>query len=173
MTLITIAFIAFVAGLLFFGSLPYFSMIEKRKKEKLFLRLSREGAANNLTFCSQEILRDTIIGIDGIHRKIMILGQNGKNYDCSVISLDEVQHCKLVTNEGVIEAEELQQTEVYKKPCLLKLQFELCNHSDPASIVFADGYHNSQREFALLSAKAAFWCQMFSKMLQSRMVVRA
>ena len=93
--ILTIAFILFAIGLLFFGSLPFISNRDKRKTERLFRQLSNEGAKNGLTFCSQEMLENKVIGIDGIHRKILVLEQNKNKYNTSIISLDEVHHCQL------------------------------------------------------------------------------
>ena len=68
-----ILLILFTAIALIVGSFNFFRKKNRKKKENLFLQLSREGTANNLIFCSQEILQNKVIGIDGIHRKIMIL----------------------------------------------------------------------------------------------------
>jgi len=146
---------------------------EKKKKEKLFFRLSQEGTANNLTFCSQEILQNKVIGIDGIHRKIMILERIKNSYNCSIICLDEVQHCELVTSDGFLNTSNLRRFEIEKSLAAIELQFEFKNQAQPASITFYDSLSNSKRELALLKAKAEYWSVMLSKMLNRQVSVRA
>jgi hypothetical protein len=173
MTPIFITYILFLAALIFYGSLTFFSRTSKKNKEKLFLHLGQEGTANNLTFCSQEILQNKVIGIDGIHRKIMILEKVKHKYNCSIISLDEVHNCELVTNSGSLHAGNLKRISKERAPGAIELQFEFNNQAQPASIIFYDALINSKRELVLLKAKAEYWRVMFSKMLTKQVSVRA
>jgi len=173
MSAIFITFILFSIAVLIFGSLTFFIKNDKKKRETLFLRLSQEGTANNLTFCSQEILQNKVIGIDGIRRRIMILERIKNKYNCSVISLDEVQNCEVVTNSGFINAGSLKRYNTGKKLDAIELQFKFKNQAQPASIIFCDGLINSKKELALLKAKAEYWSVMLSKMLSLRVRVRA
>jgi hypothetical protein len=144
----------------------------RRKKENLFLRLSLQGTQNNLTFCSQEILQNKVIGIDGIHRKIMIVEKIKKNYNYSVISLDEVQNCELVTTSGVFP-NDIKKTEKDNTTQAVELLFEFKDHARPASIIFYNGLVNSKKEFFLLKAKAAYWNVMLSKLLTRQATANA
>lgn len=153
--------------------IPFLIPTSKRKKENLFRNLSREGAANNLIFCSQEILQNKVIGFDGIHRKIMILEKKDDGYHSSIISLDEVHDCQLVTHSGSMTNGNLKKWGAANHPAILELQFDFNNHTQPASIIFSNGIINSKKEFAFLKAKAEYWCIMFSKMLNPQMEVRA
>ncbi len=156
-------------------SLVFFFKTIKQKKENLLLRLSLEGTANNLTFCSQEILQNKVIGIDGIHRKIMVLEKIKNSFKCSVISLDEVQHCELITNCGSLNVDNLKRFEKEKNLRAIELQFEFKNQAQPASIIFYDNLNNSRRDLEFLKAKAEYWSIMLSKMVtgQSQMRARA
>ena len=158
---------------IFYVLLPFLSSSSRRKKENLFRNLGKLGAANNLTFCSQDILQDKVIGIDGIHRKIMILEKKSDGYYSSIISLDEVHDCQLVTSNGLINKGNLKKLGSANHSATLELQFDFNNHAQPASIIFSAGIINSKREFSFLKAKAEFWCVMFSKMLKPQMEVRA
>ena len=169
MIILTVSLILFATGLVFSGSLSFIAAYDKRKKEKLFRQLSKEGATNGLVFCSQDILENKVIGIDGIHRKILILEQKKNTYHTTIISLDEVQHCQLVTGEEVDPAD-CKNLGQQIKTGVLELQFEFNNHQ-AASIIFANSLTNSKRELALLRAKAEYWCVMFSKMLNQRVNV--
>lgn len=165
---VTLVFTLFTAGVLFYSSLSFISVYAKKKKEHLVRKLCQEGAANNLIFCSQEILQNTIMGFDGLHRKIMILEKIKKAYQCNTISLDEVHDCHLITNE-----EEDAKPGSKPKPCKLELQFEFNNHSKPVSIIFNNGIFNSKSDFLFVKAKAEYWCIMFSKMLNRQVELRA
>lgn len=173
MSTVFITLILFSLVVLIFRSLTFFIKTDKKKRENLFLRLSQEGTANNLTFCSQEILQNKVIGIDGIRRRIMILERIKNKYNCSVISLDEVQNCEVVTNSGFINAGSLKRYDTGKKLDAIELQFEFKNQAQPASIIFYDGLINSKKELALLKAKAEYWSVMLSKMLNLQVRVRA
>jgi hypothetical protein len=158
---------------LFYILIPFFSSTSKRRIINLVRKLNREGAANNLTFCSQEILQNKVIGIDGIHRKIMILEKKSDGYYSSIIYLDEVHDCQLVTKSGSINSGNLKKLGAANHPVTLELQFDFINHTQPTSIIFSNGIINSKKEFAFLKAKAEYWCIMFSKMLIPQMEVRA
>ncbi len=162
-----------MAVALIFRSFTFFTNSARKKKEKLFFRLSQEGTANNLVFCSQEILNDKVIGIDGIHRKIMILEKIKKAYNCSIISLDEVQNCELIKNCGSLNVDNIKKFGIENNLHAIELQFEFKNHAQPASIIFYDSLINSKREFEFLKAKAEYWSVMFSKMLSSQVRLRA
>lgn len=167
----TSLFLLITASLIYIFT--YFIKTTKKKKENLFLRLSKEGTANNLIFCSQEILQNKVIGIDGIHRKIMILENISNKYNCSVISLDEVQNCELITRCGSLHTANFKRLQIEKKLQAIELQFELKNQSQPASIIFYDSLINSKKELVLLKAKAEYWSIMLSKMLTGQVSARA
>ncbi|HET7119306.1 MAG TPA: hypothetical protein VFI29_22615 [Hanamia sp.] len=158
---------------LFYVLIPFFTSTSKRRIENLVRKLNLEGAANNLTFCSQEILQNKVIGIDGIHKKIMVLEKKSDGYYSSIISLDEVHDCQLVTKSGSINSSNLKKFSVTNQPSTLELQFDFNNHTQPASIIFSNGSINSKKEFAFLKAKAEYWCTMFTKMLSPQMDVQA
>ena len=143
--MITITFILTSVALLFFVALRSISVLAKEKKEKLFRQLSKEGAANGLTFCSQEMLSDKLIGIDGIQRKILILEKNKKSYNTSVISLEEVHDCRLVSNETDINAAHFKTFSEQLRNVVLELRFEFNNSQKTTSINFTKGLISSKR----------------------------
>lgn len=157
----------------FYALLPFVAPSSKKRIESLLRKLSKAGDANHLTFCSQEILSNKVIGIDGIHRKIMILERVKGGYQSSIISLDEVHDCQLVTNSGSITRGSLKKIVEDNAAVTVTLQFEFNNHMQPASIIFTSGINNSRKEFEFLRAKAQYWCAMFSKMLIPQMEARA
>ena len=159
-----IIYILVTVAVFIFGYRNFFYKNAKKIKENLFLRLSKEGTANNLIFCSQEILQNKVIGIDGIQRKIMILEKIKNKYNCSVISLDEVQNCELITSCRALYEDNFNKFEVENLHAI-ELRFQFKNQAQPASIIFYESLINSQRELVLLKAKAEYWCVMLSKLL--------
>lgn len=169
MTLIIILAIL-VVGLLYFGSVPLVFVSVRKKKVKLLRHLSNEGAANNLVFCSQEIFRNRVIGIDGIHRKIMLIEENNRDFHSSIISLDDVNGCQLVTKRNSQTQENLKNKPGETEAATVEIRFEFNNHSKPAFITFGDGLIYSRKELEFLKAKAEYWCIMFSKMLNGHRI---
>lgn len=165
--------ISLAAVSLFYILIPFFTSTSKRRIENLVRKLNFEGAANNLTFCSQEILQNKVIGIDGMHRKIMILEKKSDGYYSTIISLNEVHDCQIVTKSHSIHGKNLKKLRTANYPATLELQFDFNDHTQPVSIIFSNGIINSKKEFAFLKAKAEYWCTMFSKMLNPQMEVRA
>jgi hypothetical protein len=156
-----------------YALVPFVVPSSKKRMESLLKKLSRAGAANHLAFCSQEILDNKVIGIDGIHRKIMILEKVKGGYQSSIISLDDVHDCQLVTNSSSITRGSLKKLVEDNAAITVALQFEFNNHMQPVSIIFTNGIINSKKEFEFLKAKAQYWCAMFSKMLTPQMEARA
>lgn len=138
---------------------------DKNQKEYLLKKLCLEGATNDLIFCSQEILQNRVIGIDGIHRKIMILEKTKKNYHYSTISLDEVHDCQVVTKPCFVNKCNSKKPENGNDGTTLELLFEFNNKSQPTSIVFCNDVIKSTKEFIFLKAKAEYWRVMLSKMV--------
>ncbi len=173
MTPIFLSFVSFSIVTLISQSILFFNRRQKDKKENLFVRLSKEGSENNLVFCSQEILCNKVIGIDGIHRKIMILEKINHAYKSSVISLDEMQKCELKSSYGSLERDNVERSEIEKKLTKIELQFNFKDNCLPATITFYDNVVNSKKEIILLKAKAEYWSVMLSKMLLRPVEARA
>ena len=171
--MVTIVCILLIALMTFATSLRLISFISKRKKVKLCSRLSKEGANNGLIFCSQELLANTVIGVDGIHRKILVVERKAHHYHSTVISLEEVHHCQVFSTEGLLRRKNFKTLSEHLKSVVLELRFEFNNSHETASIIFAKGLNTSKRELELLHAKAEFWSVMFSKMLTNHISVRA
>lgn len=153
--------------------LSFYANHDKREKEHLLKKLYREGVSNDLIFCSQEILQNKVIGIDGIHRKIMILEKTKNNYHCSTISLDEVHDCQVITKPGFVNKDNHKKWENDHDGTTLELLFEFNNKSQPASIVFCNDLIRSTKEFIFLKAKAEYWRVMLSKMVSRQIEMSA
>lgn len=72
--------------------------IDNKQREKttteLLNHFSKLGTENKLSFSSQEILENCIIGLDGIQRKLLVLKKIDKDeYDSILLDLNDVKHC--------------------------------------------------------------------------------
>ncbi len=150
--------------------LPTFIMNDRKRKEKLFSQLSREGSANDLVFCSQEILPDGVIGFDGIHRKILLIQKTGKTYRPRMICLDDVQSCELAVPSAQKRGE-CNTLNVPKEEVEILFHYKNCDQQ--ISLKFYDSSVNSKREFEFFKAKAAYWSTIFSKILTPQIMLRA
>jgi hypothetical protein len=168
---IIIYFILFTSAVIILGILTLCYKNDRKKKENLFERLSREGSTNSLTFCCQEKLQNKVLGFDGINRKIMILEKVRHQYNCDLISLDEVQTCAVKISTGSSNPSIPDYSEFGNKLQSIELQFEFKDPAPATSIIFYHSSVNSRREQAILRAKAEYWKTMFSKILVKKAVV--
>lgn len=171
MSPILLYFILFTSAVIILGILTLCYKNDRKKRENLFVRLSREGSANNLTFCCQEVLQNKVLGFDGINRKIMILEKVRHQYSCDLISLDEVQKCAVKISTGFSNPGIPDYSEFGNKLQSIELQFEFKSPAPATSIIFYNSSVNSRREQAILRAKAEYWKTMFSKILVKKVAV--
>ena len=150
-----------------------FISIEKRRSRKeknLFLKkFSELGSHYGLSFSSQEVLNNCIIGMDGMNRKLLVLKDQGNDLlSHTIISLDEVKSCSLEIGETIIDeggAYELYQNKNVNR---IELLFHFYSPKDPVAVCFYDEIFNDEREEEELGQKAKDWEAILSKMLNSR-----
>jgi hypothetical protein len=147
-----------------------FITIDKRAKRKRMHRhlhrFSELGSKYQLTFSSQEILKKCVIGLDGIHRKILVLQErDGTNYDTSVIDLAEVKGCSVKEQYGTIKSGELKARKLESYLELVVLQLELSNGKGAVEIPFYQHLENHVSEGPVLEQKAKHWEAILSKLV--------
>ena len=169
---ITIIFILFTSGLLFYISVSFISGFAKKKTQLLVRKLCQQSADQNLILCSQEIFENKVMGFDGIHRKILILEKIKNIYQTSIISLDDVHDCRLITKHDSPKGQ-MNTANKRSQDTTPELLFEFNDHSQPAIITFGNGAINSGNDIAFLKAKAEYWCTIFSKMINRQIELRA
>jgi hypothetical protein len=149
-----------------------FVSIDKRQRRKSISQLlhhfSELGSKNNLTFSSQELLPDCIIGVDGVHRKLLILEKRDGGYTDFVIDLNEVKSCHIKKYYDPIPIGALKAK--MEEQCLNKvvLLFDNINHNSlPLVVKFYDQAQTSIYQLAELEQKAKDWEVMLTKMLHA------
>jgi hypothetical protein len=138
----------------------------KAKKMKQFLYLSQQGTKNNLSFSSQEVLGNKILGLDGIKRKLLLFEEKDGRKLHYTINLEEVESCTLKKNYNRINAGDLKRKRIEEFINIISLQFDFKNKSrNPVTLSFYDSDKNSVDELMPLEIKAKRWQAVLSKLL--------
>lgn len=134
--------------------------------KQLIDHFSRVGSKYNLAFSSQEILKDCIMGFDGIQRKLLVLsGINKGAFRPYIIDLNEVISCSVKKYYGRIGANGLQKRKLEQYLEKMVLHFGFRSKKEPADILFYKQTDNDIIELPELERKAGKWRDILSKML--------
>lgn len=158
------------------GIFTIFASISKknaRKNKKMLLkRLSISGSEHGLAFSSQEILKNKIIGLDGLNQTLLILEfENADNIIC--IKMQEVKNCTVEKKYDsiVIGNERKAKPEPHLRS--ISIDFSFKNSREPISVSIYDSCINSIYEMQELEAKARNWEKTLSGMISGELEVRA
>ena len=148
------------------GIFVIFASISKknaRKRNKTLLkRLSKSGSEHGLSFSSQEILKNKIIGLDGVKQALLVFDfENRRNIIC--ITMADVKNCTVEKKYDSIAIgnEKRAKFEPYLKSIDLKFAFK--NASESISVSFYDSNTNGIYEMSELEAKAKNWKKSFQE----------
>jgi hypothetical protein len=141
---------------------------QPRQKNKTLVRFQDAGIANNLSFSSQQELKDCVIGLDGVHRKLLVLQQaEGKYGSLHVVDLDEVKKCavkKVYRNTSTSSGD---RKNIEGTPDKIMLRFEFSNDRKPVEIPFYDQRNHLSDRRQELEQKARDWETILSKMIKN------
>ena len=136
----------------------------KNKNDKLLAQFSHAGSSNGLSFSSQEILRNKIIGLDGIHRKLVMVNEKE---ECTIVALDEVKKCAVIKNFQTYQLGGDKNSDTERQLTSIGLVFEFKKQNRPVSILFYDNMIHPLFEAGQMEAKANDWEKILSKMLNA------
>jgi len=138
--------------------LSKYQQLRRKRRKKLMRRLSRLGSEHALRFSSQERLKDYLIGLDGIGRRLLVLRHDdrGDILHWQVIDLHEVSRCQVRKEYSNDADKELKR---------IMLQFERIGLR-PAEIIFYRQGYNDPHEAEELAQRARHWEVMLTKMLE-------
>jgi hypothetical protein len=159
---IAAAIVVSVAGIF----LVLISIHNKHNREamnKLLKHFSQLGIENDLSFSSQERFKNCILGLDGIHRKVLVVTREDAGFGSFIINLREVRNCSVKKIYGSINVGDLKKTKLEQYLERIVLHFELNNHSS-VEIVFYKHFENHLLEVPELEQKAKQWDAILSKM---------
>ena len=140
----------------------------KKTTTELLNHFSRMGTENNLSFSSQEILQNGMIGLDGVKRKLLVVKRiDEDNYDSLVLDLNEVKTCSKKkiyrsVNIGTGKKERFE-NQIDK----IVLAFDFIDNRPPIHISFFDP--DTTHIFAMpgLEQKAKNWETILRKLLNT------
>lgn len=165
----TIIVAAILVGIILVAGVLFVRLDKKQKRKamnQLHQRFSRLGTENDLRFSSQESFNDFLLGLDGVHRKLLVL----KNLDETVfhsfiVDLNEVKSCSVRKSYGTINGGELKTKKLEQYLEKIVLRFEFINGNPPKEVPFYRHVDNHIYEVGELEQKAKDWEVMLSKML--------
>jgi hypothetical protein len=140
---------------------------QRRQKElnTQLLRFSKAGSENGLIFSSQGILVDSIIGLDGIKRKLLVSNREKAN-PYLIIDLTEVTGCCVQKGNDAGKQFDTELLTKKKKTDSVALQFEFANHRRPLKILFYSSKLYSPYSIKEMEQKAKNWQVMLSKLIR-------
>ena len=138
---------------------------KNKRMNKILKQFSQLGTHYNLSFSSQEVLSNVIIGLDGINRKILILEVIDTSFNDHIIDLNEVKHCTVKKYYGNIKPEGLKHHSLESFLEKICLHFEFLNGRESKEIVFYNHMDNHTYQLSVLQQKALNWKDSFEKML--------
>jgi len=142
------------------------SIHNKHKREamnNLLKHFSQLGTENNLSFSSQEVLNNCVLGLDGINRKILVVIREGELFSSFLIDMNEVKSCTVKKIYGSINVGDLKDHKLEQYLDKIILLFEY-NSKPSVEIVFYKNHHNHIYETQELEQKAKHWEAILSKM---------
>jgi hypothetical protein len=128
--------------------------------------LTRLASLHNLTLSNQEILKDYMIGLDGLQKKLLVVSGilKGRHHH-HVIDLNEVSSCSVKKYYGRIEINGLKNKELNQYLDKIDLQLEFQSNKKPADILMYKRTDNDIRELPELELKARKWMKLLSEIL--------
>ena len=130
----------------------------------LLTLFSKLGTENKLSFSSQEILENCIIGLDGIQRKLLILKKIDKDeYDSILLDLNEVKKCskKNIYTRVNIGTNKKERFENHLDKIVL--DFDFIDNREPVQILFFEPITNHVFAMSELEQKAKKWETILSQ----------
>lgn len=129
------------------------------KTEKLLRRFSELGTEYNLSFTGQEVLRNRIIGVDGLKGKVLFLEHSHTDPVYFIIDLIDVKGCRVSKRYGSSNAGN---AEVYLHT--IALEFDFIKGSHIVALPFYNHVSDSIQDATAMEAKAKSWEAVLSKM---------
>ena len=136
----------------------------QKTASELLDHFSKLGTENTLSFSSQEILENCMIGLDGKQKKLLILNKNDNvGYVSSLVDLNEVKNCSkrniyTRVNIGTIKKERFE-NHIDK----IVLDIDFIDNRQPVQIVFFAPITNHVFAMSELEEKAKKWERILSQ----------
>lgn len=104
MSTIIVALIALTGAVIILLVLINVKKTNRSRLNELLRSFSDSAIKYNLSISGQEIINDSIIGLDAVNRKLLVVNKTKDNlFDNVVIDLTEVEQCKVASVSAVID----------------------------------------------------------------------
>ena len=165
MSSLIIAAIIIASIILFCLLFIYLNKKTERKQKEKFLNLFNEaGSKYDLSFSSQEVLRNKILGFDDLKRTLLVF-QFAPVESVICIYMAEIKNCMVAKEYENVNIGTEKKSKIETHLTSIAIRFDFVNSAEPVSISFYDSGFNSVYEMEDLEAKAKHWVSMLSKMI--------
>lgn len=138
---------------------------KRREKVQLLQAFHEAGQEKGLRFSSQEILQDLVFGLDGTHRKLLLLEKQGQGrYHDTVVDLNDVAGCMVLKQYSTPAAGPYAAAVAGPHPERIDLLLSRTG-KPPVEILFYVLHGTKSGDVAALEAKAHRWEAVLSKLL--------
>jgi hypothetical protein len=145
-----------------------FIFINKRNNSKrnkaLIHFFNQAGTDYGLAFSSQEVLKNKIIGLDGLHQTLSVYDFL-HSHDIIHIPLSAVNSCMLKKKYETIQFGNESANDTEQQLRSINLEFTFNNNRDPVSVSFYDSSINTIYEMAELEEKTKNWETILCKII--------
>jgi hypothetical protein len=173
MSLIALILLLAGAGLLLGRLHAWNSHRLRRSRAGLLTSFSRLGSCHNLSFTSQEILADRILGFDGLNKKLLVLEKRAGHYDWFTINMEDVESCTVMSVYHWDKVSERTQKRLDERVSKIALVFCFKKEARPIELPFYTSETNELCELRMLEAKARGWESFLTKLLTHNQTGRA
>jgi hypothetical protein len=163
-TIIVAAIILGAIAAIFFFLIRINNKQNREAMKKLLNYFSQSGTASGLVFSSQEVLKECVFGIDGTHRKVLVVNREHGQLSSFIIDLRQVKNCSVKKIYGTIQAGDLNSNKLDHFLEKIILQFE-SDHAGAAEISFYRHSSNHVFDTLEMEKKAKEWQAILSKMI--------
>ncbi|MEI6949207.1 hypothetical protein V9K67_18630 [Paraflavisolibacter sp. H34] len=141
----------------------------RKRANELLDRLHQLGSELDLSFSSQQLLRNGVMGLDGIRRHLLVVTETGKgDYDWEVMALNAIESCSVKKTYRTIHANALKGRGLDDYLECILLRFELAGGRKPVEVPFYRSGENDPEEMPALEQRVRNWQVMLSKMLSGK-----
>jgi hypothetical protein len=142
----------------------------QRKKKAIIDAFTEKAAGLGASFSSQEMLKDTVIGLDHLHQRLLVF-DHLKTQSLVSIHLADVQKCVLTKEFQHVNYGSEKKSEMEKTLQSVVLKFSFKNSPDHFTLSFYDSMLYSIYEMAEMEEKAKKWEALLSQLIVEPLTV--
>ncbi|HEY1112008.1 MAG TPA: hypothetical protein VGE66_00545 [Chitinophagaceae bacterium] len=146
---------------------------QKQRRVALLATISKLGSRNDLSFTGQEVLSDSVMGFDGLKKKLLVLENAQSVYRWYTINLDEVSTCTVQKTYRVPAVHAPGAPAISGYVERVELVFHCNDCKEPLAVPFYASEHNEAVELPALEARAHNWQRFLTKLLPAQEAGRA